>query len=917
MKRAILNLLFVLKALSINKIKKCTLTQVDASTPKIEIITLISEQIDHIVNIQISPKLFSLFCADESKKIQTQLLSYRFYWIGNEDKTAPYLMIYDTVTRLLWDAKPQAVQKYALNVAKKVTSEMNIGSLTGWSLPNKEQLTEFASAKGCPLLSGTKYRLLDQCLWLTGTGAIDLDDGYWKNIPQDQGHVLAVNQSFSESVALFIENAIRHKWTVSACNKTNPKDLLAPLKLPIPNAVYANVDYLSARLPKLESAQFTDPNKGLWELWGIDEADLQGARGRNPAMDVKDWNVAIDFGTSSTVVAYEEKGQRKLLRIGVKDFFEEAKIEHYENPTVLEFVDLSALLKIWQSEAYRPAVSWDDVRCSHEALHNFRNNETSPRVVASILTKIKQWALREGNGNTVRITDQENGLEHILAPLTLRSPVKGQALEVSTSDPFDPVELYAWFLGLTINWRGRGIFLHYFMTFPVAYQKEVKEKILASFRRGLQRSLPATLINQEKFHEFEVEERSSEPAAYAVTALQYFKIEPTVSGTAYGFFDFGGGTADFDFGYYRLPNAEEEDEGWEKVFEHFGGAGDRFLGGENLLENLAYQVFRHNLEICRNNKIAFTKPLDADDFPGSELFLEKTQAAGTNTLMLIARLRPLWETGEYKNKAGVERIKLLNRDGLGVDCEFSIPAEALKTCLENRIEEGVHNFFAALKKAFADNPPPEIYVLLAGNASRSRWVLGFFGLLSEDEQAQVLFDRTQAYLEQLFCSAPLTIHAHLPLPGNENDVYQPNGKTGVALGLLQLCPGGVIKVVNHAVRETGGEALFNHYVGRIRQGHFQVGITQGERYDQWCELGPPRERIFNLVHSQSPKAHTGELCEGDASLYSLRIELAGNTTGQKVYARAKAPSTIEICTAISREAAEQGQCENLRQIKLE
>ncbi|MFZ4381789.1 MAG: TonB-dependent receptor domain-containing protein, partial [Sandarakinorhabdus sp.] len=42
--------------------------------------------------------------------------------------------------------------------------------------------------------------------------------------------------------------------------------------------------------------------------------------------------------------------------------------------------------------------------CSHEALDNFRNNQTNSEVVASVLTKIKQWALREGNGTRVRLT---------------------------------------------------------------------------------------------------------------------------------------------------------------------------------------------------------------------------------------------------------------------------------------------------------------------------------------------------------------------------------------------------------------------------------------------------------------------------------------------------------------------------------
>ena len=141
---------------------------------------------------------------------------------------------------------------------------------------------------------------------------------------------------------------------------------------------------------------------------------------------------------------------------------------------------------------------------------------------------------------------------------------------------------------------------------------------------------------------------------------------------------------------------------------------------------MAYLTFQHNLEICRKNRIAFNKPLDAKDFAGSELFLEHTQAATTNTLMLVARLRPLWETGALRNISGIEKIDLINRDGQKTNCELAIPVDTLLQYLEQRIESGIQNFFVAMKNAFADKLPSEIQVLLAGNSSRSQLVSNFF-----------------------------------------------------------------------------------------------------------------------------------------------------------------------------------------------
>ncbi|MGI9213736.1 MAG: hypothetical protein ACR2HF_14800, partial [Methylococcaceae bacterium] len=405
------------------------------------------------------------------------------------------------------------------------------------------------------------------------------------------------------------------------------------------------------------------------------------------------------------------------MRIGVQDYWAKEQPSDYENPTVLEFIDFHAMLEDWNRVAYRPGVMWGQVCCSHEAQTHFRNHKNDPKSVSSILTRLKQWALREGKpGQRIRITDLK-GYEHELQPLSLRVPVKGQKMEVKAEDSFDPIELYAWFLGLTINWRGRGIFLRYYLTFPVAYPREVKDKILASFQRGLQRSLPPSLIEQEVFQDFQVEERASEPTAYAAVALQYLDIKPPAEGVAYAVFDFGGGTADFDYGYYRLPTAEEADEeGKELVLEHYETAGDRFLGGENLLENMAYQVFEHNRDVCRDKKIAFTRPLDADDFPGSEMFLESTQAATSNTVMLMTALRPLWETGKLPDKlsTGVLTLDILNRESQKVPCQLMIDEKALTAYLKNRITQCVKIFLAALKKAFADSQPHDLHILLAG-----------------------------------------------------------------------------------------------------------------------------------------------------------------------------------------------------------
>jgi hypothetical protein len=57
------------------------------------------------------------------------------------------------------------------------------------------------------------------------------------------------------------------------------------------------------------------------------------------------------------------------------------------------------------------------------------------------------------------ITDQQ-GTEYTVQPLTEYNPVKGQAIQINQNYPeLDPIELYAWFLGMNINWRDVAYFL--------------------------------------------------------------------------------------------------------------------------------------------------------------------------------------------------------------------------------------------------------------------------------------------------------------------------------------------------------------------------------------------------------------------------------------------------------------------------
>jgi len=838
------------------------------------------------------------------EQVLATLAPLRLVLIVVDSETA---MVFHSTTQLLWNARPT----FGVIVDSSVAVATVVADIGTWRLPLNKQLTEFYQA-GHDASNWQPQFFQQPSRWHTVVGTMRVGTPP----PAEDARTLTMevnNFLVGAPLETLLDLCLERGWTLQANDDAGAADLLAPLRAPASlRMLLEDADYRATRLPLLDAAQFDDPAKGVWECWGLSEEVLrtENVRARDPAVDVRDWDVAIDFGTSSTVVAYEENGQRKLLRAGISNFWQEESARNYENPTMLEFLDWEKLLQAWQSTAYRPPVEWDHVRASHAALADLRDSSAPQALVGSMIGNLKQWALRAEDGERVYLRDARL-VERELLPLTARNPVLGTPLTTGADDRFDPVELYAWLLGLNINWRGRGLFLRYAMTFPVAYPQAIKDKILASFRRGLQRSLPGTLVGSQAFSRFRVDEIASEPAAYAIAALPGLGVAPSASGVAYAVFDFGGGTADFDFGLYRLPN-EAEDPDLEQVLERLGSAGDRHLGGENLLANMAYQVFRWNLDGCERDGIVFSKPLDAATFNGHERFVEQSRIAAVNTTLLANALRPLWEEGSAESQI---RINLLDRSGATIECCLDLPLAELAAYLETRIGQGLFGFLVAMEKAFHHQRPAEIQVLLAGNSSRSRLVGGYFGL-DDTEEGQRLHERTVTFLAQLFGEQSPRLAVHPALAANDDDLFRPTAKTGVALGLLRLCPGGVAAVVDSTGAGVEAEAPFACYVGRIRQGRFASVLGQGHAYGVWLEVARLREHVFKLSYSHSPLAHTGQLAEGAAVLSQLRLEFAGDVAGQGLYLRAVGPSEIEVCTATALAEAGGEGCHNLQRLSL-
>lgn len=674
-----------------------------------------------------------------------------------------------------------------------------------------------------------------------------------------------------------------------------------------------HADERAIALDPYDEKLLTDPNRGHWDLWGRDEGegedalwiDLgEGFTARNSLADVSDGIVAIDFGTKSTVVVYETDKQEILpLQVGSGSYSKGMQEKNYENPTVLQFISLDAFLAAYTAEEGRPATSWDALTVSHNAFQNLKDASSDRH--GTFFDGLKQWC--GTSGQRLKLQDAQGKIWE-LPPF----------MELDESD-MNPLEIYAYYLGRYINHMLRGkIFLHYVMSFPVTYEHRIRERMGSSIRKGLKKSFPlALLADEERMKDFCVREIASEPAAYAITALDEYCFDPEGEEQLYyAVFDFGGGTTDFDFGMYC---ASEEDR-YDYDLVHFGENGDRTLGGENLLRLLAFEVFRANKDYLLHpdgteqagaggTHIPFAMAPDAELFVGHESLLKNSREAQQNMRNLMEKLRPVWEAPDSEEakqiiSSGQIQLTLYRENGekktdAALKLKIGDAVVDLQELLKNRIEEGIKRFFTALAEAFdksagsdsriaALSDVKEISVFLAGNSSRSPLVRKLFNsyLGTAKDEAETVERGKEDDAETKKPDAPSLARTHLrfgdtqampvfriypplgtadadairkALLGGEEDqrepMKRPTGKSGVAYGLLKCRDGAEVKV--ESITPDGERVPFQYYIGRRKKGKFRLIIDRNAKMKTWYKF-IDAGGAFDILYTDRPEAATGD-----------------------------------------------------------
>ncbi len=429
------------------------------------------------------------------------------------------------------------------------------------------------------------------------------------------------------------------------------------------------VDNIAVGLKSYSQSQLLDLNGGHWDLevpsvpkesvtFRLDNLDSNNKEMNFYACSsLKDLNkgvVAIGFGTKSTTASYMDKtGTYRLLSIG--GLVDDSSPTKFENPTIVEFRHKENFLNAYKALDHRPFTEKNDIEVAHEAQKNAAGVKGND--LYRFFSQLKQWAG----------ADEKQNFKDFKDDFSLES--------FTNCTDFNPIEIYAYYIGRCINNMENGVFLKYFLSYPIKYEKHQAEKIRESFEKGLKKSLPRHVFDDEKTAKtFKVELRASEPCAYAISALKsygFFKSEKLDKPIYYGVFDFRGGTTDFDFGKWEKSAIPK----FLYKMMHFSSGGDKYLGGENLLELLVFEAYGQNSQTLKSKDIAIAKPnYDRIDTQRFGSFMQNSREARLNLQEIASQLRPFLENLDANIIEAIEE----NKDFSIKDFKKTLKKKALK-----------------------------------------------------------------------------------------------------------------------------------------------------------------------------------------------------------------------------------------------
>ena len=633
---------------------------------------------------------------------------------------------------------------------------------------------------------------------------------------------------------------------------------------------------------------FTDYQKGNWDIFSDSKEDVGNRElikiattekyyERDPKNDVKDGGiVAIDFGTKSTVVAIQTQNEKtSLVRIAGGSYKKNVEKSQFENPTIMEFIDIESFEKAYNESKGRPFTEWDDLKISYAANSSFIGGSKF------VLEGLKQWA---GNKDEKLIIYDKKWTRIDLKPY----------IDVE-EDEFDPIEYYAYYIGSYINNMFTGnIFTKYLLSFPIKYENEIRVKILKSFEKGIKKSLPTSILENEKIMDnFQVYRGANEPTAYFLCAGRELDKFPKKENEKlfYGIFDFGGGTTDFSFGLCKYIGLTSSRYDYE--IKHFGEGGDKFLGGENILKNLAFEICRDNLATLKEKDIHFYCPVGCKEFEGYEGILDNSYEAIYNIKQIAEKFRGFWEEDELSNdlySSNEITVTLLSSKDSSETINLKFDKVKCEKIINSILRKGIENFISSLKLLFKNENlgVDKMEIFLSGNSSKSKRFQKMF-----EEEIQKIEDSVKSKNEKIF-----TINYPIEKLGNK-DVLEVNAKTGTAIGLLESRKGGKFKIIAKDEEVNDNEINFRYYVGYLKNSKFKPVLDYKVGYDNWVKFLDASDIETEIYYTHQANSIEGGISGDNSNLDRKIITISKDYQDEDIYIfiRAIKPDIIEYCVS--------------------
>ena len=613
----------------------------------------------------------------------------------------------------------------------------------------------------------------------------------------------------------------------------------------------------------------------------------------NTSLDEKNNNhllvrnvVSIDFGTSSTCAAVKGTGKAHLFTLSGKEKRKDNDDNPYENPTNIMIYDWDRVYRQWQmdndncpfvltkSEIRKEDESDYDSGYTVEDEYKSVDDEAGRRRMAAILTQIKLIPYMEANGKQVKFTPYGGKSRTAIRVTDSIDPAD------NTNQKLNPIAFYGYLLSRAINKPQENKFYqNYLITYPVKFDKDVREKIRASLEYGIKRALPKPLRdarNKKGESLVSVKMKYAEPVACvgAIVGKQLQISENDAAAKLFAVYDLGGGTLDFAFGIFRKATEEEqEEEDVALAIEILGIGGDDKVGGEKLIHKLAYKIYCDSKNEMEKNEIKFVIPQGELSPKGFEGLLSKRgdEISDTNVNLIKERLaRYLFKAKEGVNSKLTDldlpekatdgthyKMTLRNKDGL--DKEVNLEVKEVDDFLEQEIKSTITSFEQEMRANFERNidrikqagiqnfKVGDVHIFLGGNASKQHYVEEVMAnVFKDNEIKRIREEENEEENEKRFVE--------------ESDKYKLNEKTAVAFGQLAL---GQYLVLDDAIAKEDGVPpfLFNVGYNDPGTGEYVPVLHKNDISREWHKANRiDRESLMtNLLYTTDPQCNPNSM----------------------------------------------------------